>query len=341
VVKRSDVTAVVLTLGEPYTERALASVERQVMPAAAVVVVRDTVPFHRALNEGAARVRTPYFVQVDADMILDPTCIADLRACMGERVGVAIGFLRDPLLDRVAGVKLFRATCFAHQQFADSISPDTDFYNAIAARDWRTVYALKLPGDPSATAHVFGDHRPEYSPPYTFRKYVLQGARHRHRRAAASLRELCRRLHASRHDCALFALIGTAHGIFLPTHGDLLAPFGIDAEFDRLQAFLHAAAADARPPAEVGDLAALKVRAAWRRAYRCGFELYRRRAPGAFLAALDHLAETDGVSAWVALVGICHGLFADAVDDERVERAWALLNRVLPAPYRRRAPQLA
>src|SRR4030095_11559049 len=167
----------------------------------------------RALNEGAAQIRTPFFVQVDADMILDVDCFADLRGCIAERVGTVIGHLRDPLLGRVAGVKLFRTACFADARFADSISPDTDFENAIARSDWRTVYALKPANEPRLPSHVFGDHRPDYTPLYTFRKFQLQGARHRYRRAAAALRTLCRNLRASSHDAALFALVGTAHGI--------------------------------------------------------------------------------------------------------------------------------
>ena len=55
-----DVTAVVLSVGEPYTERALASVQRQVPAAADVVIVRGTVPFHRALNAGAGRVEVQW-----------------------------------------------------------------------------------------------------------------------------------------------------------------------------------------------------------------------------------------------------------------------------------------
>ena len=77
-VQTGDVTALLLTVGEPYAERALASIQRQTMPAAAVIAVRDVIPFHRALNQGAAQICTPFFVQVDADMILDVSCFADL-----------------------------------------------------------------------------------------------------------------------------------------------------------------------------------------------------------------------------------------------------------------------
>ena len=72
----------------------------------------------------------------------------------------------------------------------------------------------------------FGDHRPAYTPLYTFRKFQLLGARHRYRRAATSLRThvpgLCARAGTTQPS---YALVGTAHGIFQPTDRDRLEPF--------------------------------------------------------------------------------------------------------------------
>lgn len=341
-VSAGDVTAVVLTVGEPSVSRALASVERQTPALADVVVVRGTVPFHRALNAGAAQVRTPYFVQVDADMVLDPTCCAALRACVGAHVGVVIGHLRDPLLGRIAGVKLFRTACVAAEPLPDSISPDTDFYTAIERRGWSTVYALRDPSGPSDPRHVFGDHQPDYTPRYTFRKFALLGARHRYRRAAVALQQLVQRLHASQHEAALVAVIGTAYGISLPTGTDLLAPCAADTDFDRLAQLLARGGAAAAPPAAVREVVALSVRDAWACGYRCGLDLQRDQAAAPLVAALRHLAAAmageRGTIAWVALVGLCHGLFADTFDAAVAANAFARLNPVLPKPYRELAP---
>lgn len=102
-----DVTAVVLSIGEPYTERALASLRRQTLTAAETIVVRDVSPFHCALNKGAAQVRTPFFLHVDADMVLDENCIAALRPLMTDRVGMVQGRLRDPRAERSPGFAWF------------------------------------------------------------------------------------------------------------------------------------------------------------------------------------------------------------------------------------------
>src|SRR5688572_27393249 len=87
----ASLSAVVLSIGEPYTDRAIASVERQSLAPRQVLVVRHQIPFHKALNFGAAQVTGEYFVQVDADMILDSDCFEKLHACMEKNVGLAVG----------------------------------------------------------------------------------------------------------------------------------------------------------------------------------------------------------------------------------------------------------
>ena len=63
---KDDVTALVLTRGELTIREAVNSLYHQTMPLRDIVMVRDVVPFHKAINAGAARVKTPFFVQVDA-----------------------------------------------------------------------------------------------------------------------------------------------------------------------------------------------------------------------------------------------------------------------------------
>src|SRR5437763_598224 len=117
----SDVCAVVLTLGEQTTGRALRSLEAQTLPVEEVVIVDGVRPFHRAFNDGADRVPTPFFVQVDADMVLDPACVEVLRSAMAPRIGIAVGALRDPLMGKIAGVKMFRRSCLETLPLRDTV----------------------------------------------------------------------------------------------------------------------------------------------------------------------------------------------------------------------------
>src|SRR2546421_1670235 len=152
-----DVTAVVLTLGEPTTRRALAALGAQTLPFEECVIVEGVAPFHRALNTGAASVTTPFFVQVDADMILEPECCAVLRRRMTPEVGIAVGALRDPLMGPIAGVKMYRRECFREMQLRDTAAPEIDFWLALGEPGWQT---LRVPGKPVAA------HRPASHPDY-------------------------------------------------------------------------------------------------------------------------------------------------------------------------------
>lgn len=75
-----DVTAVMLSIGEPFVSRTPASLARPTPPVD-VVRVEGISPFHRALNAGVARVRSALLVHVDADRAAaDSRSLTDLFA---------------------------------------------------------------------------------------------------------------------------------------------------------------------------------------------------------------------------------------------------------------------
>jgi hypothetical protein len=322
----SDITVVALTLGEPYAERALASARRQTLPPADIVVVRGISPFHRALNAGAAQVRTPFFVQLDADVIFDDTCLAELRALMRDDVSIVSGLLRDPIVGRTLGIRLYRTACVAQVQIRDSISPDMDFTVDTARLGWIRRSALHWRGPDRTRWHTFGDHRPDYTPLYTYSKFRLEGIRARYRGCERRARVMLQRLCPSRHPAAPLALIATAHGFFHRDPTDQLAPYRQTAEFDRLQAFLGAAESSpaADPPAPAGDPSQR-----FRDAHAFAVACRQRRAPAAFLAHLEQLRRAADPHDWVALVGLCHGVFQDQHSEERAREAYAALVEIL------------
>ena len=198
----SDVSAVVLSMGEPFLERALDSLRRQTLPPEKTILVEKVSPFHKALNQGVSEVETPMFVQVDADMILDAECLSVLRGLMDEDVAVAVAQLRDPLLQQVVGVKLFRTACFKDGGFADSISPDTDFLERAVSDGWRRVNAHDRMSRKAARSYTLGEHRPDYTPDYTFRKFTLEAGRCRYRNRPQQLDSFMNMLEASNHEMA-------------------------------------------------------------------------------------------------------------------------------------------
>lgn len=317
-------------MGESTTDGAVASLRLQTLMPGEIHVVRDVTPFHRALNEGARRVRTRFFVQVDADMALDEGCLAELRRHARRGVGIVVAQLRDPLIGRVVGVKLFRTACFRRAAFPDTISPDTDFGRAIAAAGWRTVY-IGRPGEEGSDGWTtWGEHRPVYSAAYTFRKYLLEGRRYRHRASHGGVRWHFQRLEASAHACAPHAQVALAHGLFLGTGPDLLGPLGDGEDFTRVSSLLGADPAAHPSPGNVpereGPLDGV-------------FRLYRRHgvqlSGSGGAVGLERLLGRIGPTrrddaAWVAKVGLCRGLLAGTDDAE--EEDWRVLETLMATP---------
>ena len=243
---KDDVTAVVLSTGELTTRDAITSLNRQSLPVREVVVVRDRTPFHAALNAAVAQVRTPFFVQVDADMILDRHCVEALRRSVRSRVGVVVGRLRDALIGQTVGIKLFRTACFNETKFRDTIAPDSDFVDDLARAGWSTIYI----GQRSNSWATFGEHRPDYAPAYTYKKYLLEGARYRYRQKPEGLRWHFGTLEESRHPSALIAQIALTQGLFFAENRDLLGVQTHDADFLRIWKFISSEQ-NGSPPHEV------------------------------------------------------------------------------------------
>lgn len=334
--RKSDVTAVLLSLGEPSVARALASIARQSLPFDDIVRVDAVTPFHRAINEGAARVRTEFFVQVDADMILDDDCAERLAACTGPEVGAVIGMLRDPLYGRVEAIKLFRTAELTCLGFDDSISPDTDYLGRMERAGRYMVYALRHDRAPEHW-HTFGEHRPEYEPLYTFERNKRDGRRIRHRGEADSVRYHLDLLHRSPHPSALVAEVGLAHGLFFDWEGDRqdgACDGGTD--FRLLTELLARVPAGIRASRRSGlrsrmdDTAAAaalvgSAERVFRASYSLGTALSAVRDGAAFVAALDARHRVHHPWAWLAQAALCRGLFAGVVPAVNADEDWRRL----------------
>ena len=332
----SDVSAVVLTRNEPTTEAAIASLHRQSLKPCDIIVVRDVVPFHRALNVGAAQVKSRFFVQVDADMILNANCISRLRRGAMPGVGIVVGHLRDALIGRAVGIKLFRTACFHHSRFGDSISPDTDFVHAIATQGWRTRYIGRQRRKGGDVWRTFGEHKPDYTASYTYRKYLLEGQRYFYRHDIDGIRRHFSRLETSRHPAKQVAQIALAQGIFAQSLKDKLGLQPSDdeaARFASLEHFLkaedralqqHSAVnglgleSDAPPP----ELFSFYI--------RMGNVLFRSGDVDSFVTLIDLLNDTrhnDG--AWIAKVALCKGLCASDIHPDGIRADYELVSRFL------------
>jgi hypothetical protein len=323
VAQESDVSAVVLSIGEPTTPRALASLQLQTVALRDIIVIRDVRPFHKALNAAVAQVRTRFFVQVDADMILDPLCVAMLRTEMTDDAGIVVGHLRDELIGDVVGIKLFRTRCFAGRGFRNSISPDTDFGRDIAAAAWKTVYAGAASQRDSANWTMFGDHHPNYTTEYTYKKFLLEGRRYRYRDRIGGIRWHFDRLEKSPHPSSLVAQIALARGIFIAAEEDCLGTLRIDRELEMLHGFLGASEAAASYHWDLSNEASLQN--VFNFCYRAGQNMFHSASALTFGRIVGDLHTRKDDRSWIAKVALCRGLFAQTADEQELRADWITL----------------
>jgi hypothetical protein len=305
----SDVTAVVLTVGEGTTERAITSAQRQTLPPSEILVVEGVTPFCRALNFAASRVPTPFFVQLDADMVLDQDCLQGLMAHMRPEVGATVGPLRDPLIGNVAGVKLFRRACFDRDQVPNSISPDTDFLARIEGRDWQTLHVLKRWREGSGS-HTFGEHRPDYTSEYTFATYYLLGTRYRYLRDVRGLTWRLDRLGRSRHPSAVIARIAIGHGLFLAREDAVPKSIALTEGLEFLEGFLKTGGEYPAADGEAASCLTLPAPEMLERSFGLGTALRDASAYPALERCIRILQEARTSTSWVAEVGLYHGLLS-------------------------------
>jgi hypothetical protein len=323
----SDVTAIILSSGEPFVSRAREAVNAQIPPVREVVLVEHVAPFHQAFMRAASLVTSAFFVQVDADMVLDPSCVAELRAAMGDGVGMVCGNLRDPLMGQVEGVKLFRTEVARRVAHRDTVSTETDFVAAMERTGWRLRYIGRSPVDSSEPHRTYGEHRPDYTSAYTLQKYLIEGRKYRYRGARSGLFSKLEGLERSTHELALFARIVLAHGFFQETEADPYRPRTPDPHADSLLQLLRS---QGESPAVVERLFPLSRFRALREVFgefaHAG-RLLAEQCAGHSIA--DVFRRVSGVrrdwASLVALLGFGHGILAPEVTHASLQRDMKLL----------------
>jgi hypothetical protein len=306
-------------------DEAIAALRRQSLPPDEIVMVEGVSPFSRALNEGASRVVTPFFVQVDADMILDPDCLHELRSKMKPGVGMVVGRLRDPIVGSTVGVKMFRTACFSSAHLPDTISADTDFRDRITAQGWKTTY---VSADEDRTV---GDHLPVYVPSYTWRKYLIEGGRLRYRGAIGGLRHRLGKLEVSTHGQAHLAVIGLAHGFFRVGDSDELIAGLAVRDAGQAESVMELLSRKGPPVADAAT-AALggRLRDVFRRYIAMGQRVAGAGGQDSARATLDALR--DAGSNWrftVAKLAFAHGLLLRDSSDDLIAADEMILKRFL------------
>ncbi|HEY3257543.1 MAG TPA: hypothetical protein VGJ64_01695, partial [Gemmatimonadaceae bacterium] len=173
------------------------------------------------------------------------------------------------------------------------------------------------PGDSANPPPAFGDHLPEYSPGYTYRKFTIEGARLRYRGSRAGLKWRLGLLETKSHPLAALSRIALAHGFFYPSDRDLLRPFADDPDVARLLSLLESEQESDTTVRELLSTARhARLRDAFRLLVRAGQQIARQKAgktAGDMLTALDGSGEE--LRSAIAVIAFGRGLTSPDRDD--------------------------
>lgn len=188
---REQVTVFVSTVGAPSFESCLAHLAQQ-DSAFRLEIVRDVAPMSAAFQQMLDRCKTPFYVQVDEDMLLFPSAVRQLHRGIAEaapNVALRVAWLFDTHFRQpVQGVKIFRHEVVSRYPLANVRSCEIDQVERMRADGF--VYEV-MPrhgdeGDEAAPGGAFpyrilGLHGTHHTPRTVFERFrTLELARHKH-----------------------------------------------------------------------------------------------------------------------------------------------------------------
>ena len=181
-----------------------------------IEIINRVAPMSAALQQMHARCRTPYYVQVDEDMILFPEAIATLERLIREsppQVALACATLWDCDTERsIYGVKIYRHAIVRQFPYENTLSCEVRQLDRIYAAGFT---ALLLPfGDRST---CLGEHGKHYTPETIFKRWQRMFQKRRESDNVAWIdpwaRRLLDRYVATGEVLHLYALLGAVAGI--------------------------------------------------------------------------------------------------------------------------------
>jgi MoaA/NifB/PqqE/SkfB family radical SAM enzyme/glycosyltransferase involved in cell wall biosynthesis len=172
----SEVTVFFVTTGDPVAATAWSALERQNC-GFVLERIENVAPMSAAFQQMIVRCRTPYFIQVDEDMILKPGAVRTLYETIRRQpddVFMYAYMLWDVHLVRgIFGVKAYRHSLMRLVEYRDVQSCEQDHFKRLEAMG----YKYAVPGWSDATLtygspQVQGQHGTLYTPRAAFERYL-------------------------------------------------------------------------------------------------------------------------------------------------------------------------
>ncbi len=169
------ITAVVLNVDPNHLlEPCVESVRKQSLQPASIEIINNVSPVSLARETGLSRVKTDYYVNVDGDMVLNPSCFERLFHVMSKfpNCAEAEASLEDPILGVMKGIKMYRTEPVRSIR----IHPVVGFKNV----DMYMSSQLHAQGYATMdTGTIEGRHHPEYTPDEAFWKFKTLAEKNR------------------------------------------------------------------------------------------------------------------------------------------------------------------
>ena len=166
--KTNELTAFIITCGESPTSLAACedALEKQTIQYK-LEYIKNVSPMGQAYQAMIDRCKTPYYAQVDEDMILRFNaleCLLEAMKAQPDDVAVVCGALHDVDTNRyVYGVKLFRHDAAKLVKYDNGLASDIGFNTQLQALGWR------VEGLPHTD--IYGDHAPFQTPRSAFKRW--------------------------------------------------------------------------------------------------------------------------------------------------------------------------
>ena len=175
-----DVTAFVTSVGAPTFEACLERLRQQDCTFT-MRIIDHVAPMNVAFQRMVDECRTPYYVQVDEDMLLYPHAVRTLVEPISgapRDVAMAVADLYDVHLERcINGVKIFRHAIIRRYRFENR----DRFESALLVRLARDGYqTLRTPfGAAPVDGRTLGLHGVRWTPQSLYERYLTLGRRRR------------------------------------------------------------------------------------------------------------------------------------------------------------------
>jgi len=171
-----EVTVFVSTVGAPSLPACLAHLQQQDCHFVSRMI-ENVAPMSAAFQKMLDECRTPYYVQVDEDMLLYPNAVRQLHASIEDApadVALAVAYLHDVHLDApVQGVKIFRHGIVRRYPFADTQSCEIDQIERMRADGltYRLAGCDQSHGEAGFPYPILGLHGGSYTPRTVYERF--------------------------------------------------------------------------------------------------------------------------------------------------------------------------